>query len=149
MAAKKSHILLACVQEGYRRLFAILTGHELTFVTTLAAAQQALKAGRFNMIMIGVNFDESRMFDLLQHVRADSTYSHVPVVCFRGIITPDSEVKFALAKIEVACNAMGANTFFDLMAFPDNTLGNAAVRNIIVALLGSEQDEPSSGSVTE
>ena len=77
MAAKKSHILLACVQDGYTRLFAILTGHELTFVTTLADAQTALRADRFNMIMIGVNFDESRMFDLLQYVRADSKYTRV------------------------------------------------------------------------
>ena len=147
MAAKKSHILLACVQNGYTRLFAILTGHELTFVTTLADAHTALKAERFNMIMIGVNFDESRMFDLLQHVRADSKYSRVPVVCFRGIITPATEVKFALEEVELACNAMGANTFFDLMAFPDNNLGNAAVRNIITTLLGSEQEELPSGPV--
>src|SRR5437870_13665032 len=99
MAAKKSRILVACVQEAYPRLFAIFTGHELTFVTTLADAHQALKADRFNMIMIGVNFDESRMFDLLQHVRADSKYSRVPVVCFRGIVTPDTQAKFALSKI--------------------------------------------------
>src|SRR5437899_9265582 len=72
MAAKKSRILVACVQEAYTRLFAIFTGHELTFVTTLADAQTALRADHFNVIMIGVNFDESRMFDLLQHVRADS-----------------------------------------------------------------------------
>ena len=147
MAAKKSRILLACVQDAYTRLFAILTGHELTFVTTLADAHTALKADRFNMIMIGVNFDESRMFDLLQHVRADSKYTRVPVVCFRGVVTPDAEFRFALEEVEVACDAMGANTFFDLMAFPDSSLGNAAVRNIIAALLGSEQDQHSSGPV--
>ena len=50
-----------------------------------------------------------------------------------------------LEEVEVACDAMGANRFFDLMAFPDNSLGNAAVRNIIAALLGSEQDQHSSG----
>jgi len=133
--AKRARILLACVKEGYTRLFAVLSGHELTYVSTLSDADAALKADGFNMVMIGVHFDESRMFDLLEHVRVDANYSRVPVICFRGAIIADTEIEFAMEGTEVACKAMGANAFFDLLAFTDDALGNAAVLTIINSLL--------------
>ncbi|MBI4522428.1 MAG: hypothetical protein HY695_01305 [Deltaproteobacteria bacterium] len=140
MGTKKPRILLACAPEPYTRLFAILSGRELTFVSTLTDAHAALKADHFDMIMIGVHFDESRMFDLLRYVRADAKYDRVPVVCFRGITVPNAKGKVVLEAVEVACKAMGANAFFDLMGFADDTVGNAAVRKIIDGFLESEQN---------
>jgi len=134
MGAKTSRILLACVPEAYRRLFAILSGYDLSFVKTLSDAQSALKADGFSLIMIGFYFDGSRMFELLRDVRSNRKYAEVPVVCFRGTRAADSELTFP-KEVEIACKALGANVFLDLVAFSDDGSGNAAVRNRIKALL--------------
>jgi hypothetical protein len=132
---KTARILLACVQQAQRRLFAILPEHELRFVSTLADAKAALKADGFDLIMIGTHFDESRVFDLLRHLKSDRRYSTVPVICFRGIKFAGTQDKSLLHIIEVACKAMGAAYFFDLVAFGDDALGNAGVRSVINRVL--------------
>jgi DNA-binding NtrC family response regulator len=134
MASKKSQILIACLPQAYTRIFAILPGHELSFASTLSDAKEAIGTQHFNMIMIGVHFDESNMFDLLHHVRADDKHGQVPVVCFRGIEREDAKSKNLEANCETACTAMGAS-YFDLTAFADDERGNAAVRQIICDLL--------------
>jgi hypothetical protein len=140
MSEKKARILVGCVRRAYTRLFAVLTRYELSFVSTLADARAALQAGDFHLIMIGLSFDESRMFDLLQCVRTDAGYSQVPVVCFRGIEDSEGHGKLALEGVEAACKAMGANVFFDLLAFTDDARGNAAIRKLIDDLLGGQQN---------
>jgi hypothetical protein len=135
----KARILAACARQAYTRLFAILSDCELALVSTLADADAALKAGGFNLVMIGLHFDESRMFELLHDVRADAKYERVPVVCFRGIIASDGDVDFTLEAVQAACKAMGANAFFDLMAFTDDALGNAAIRKLVDRFLVSGQ----------
>jgi hypothetical protein len=133
--ARKARILVACVQRAYTRLFAIFSGLELVFVTTSSEARAALKTGPFDLVMIGVYFDESRMFDFLEHLRSDAQYDSVPVVCFRGIEAADP-VKMGLDGIATACAARGANAYFDLLAFPDHAAGNASIRRLIDEFLG-------------
>ena len=140
MVAKKPRILLACVRQAYPRLFAILSGHELEFVSTLTDARAALKGDSFDMIMIGVHFDESRMFELLQQVRADGRYARVPVVCFRGIPAASAEDSLAPEPIEAACKAMGASAFLDMTAFSDDAIGNAAIRSTLGRVLEGRPD---------
>jgi hypothetical protein len=137
MAFNKARILIACVPQAYTRLFAILAGHELSFVSTLADAQAALQGDRFDMIMVGVHFDESKMFDLLQYVRADRKQGQARLVCFRGIGLPSATGLILEANCQAACEAMDA-AFFDLTAFADDTLGNDAVRQLIRGLLVDE-----------
>ncbi|HZL89820.1 MAG TPA: hypothetical protein VFB96_15750 [Pirellulaceae bacterium] len=136
MGERKTRILVACVRRAYTRLFAILSGYELTYVTSLADARVALQADDFDLILIGRYFDESRMFDLLQDVRADARFQFVPVACFRGIAA-DAQGKAGLEGVESACKNMGANAYFDLPAYPDDALGNAAVRQVVDGLLGA------------
>lgn len=136
--AKKRRILLASVRQAYRRLSSALTGFELNFAATLQDAQTLLEGEPFDMVMIGVHFDESRMFDLLQHVRTDPRYVRVPVVCFRGILVADIQGTLALTAIELACKALGAHCFFDLLAFPNDASGNAGIRSIVDGMLASE-----------
>jgi hypothetical protein len=134
MAAKKNRILLACAPEAYIRLFAILSGYELTFARTLTDAHAALKGGNFGLIMIGVYFDDSRMFELLSQVRSDGKYAEVPIVCFRGVLAAGKGTS-ATKDVEMSCKALGANAFLDLTAFPDDGYGNGAVRDSIKSLL--------------
>jgi hypothetical protein len=132
VAEKKTRILVASAHNAYKRLFVILPGYDLRFVETLADAQSALKAGDFSLIMIGIYFEQSKMFELLKYVRSDIRYAEVPVACFRGILLPGL---FDLKPFELRCKALGANAFLDLTAFSDDAFGNAALRNRIISLL--------------
>jgi hypothetical protein len=137
MDPNKARILIACMPQAYTRLFAILAGHELSFATTLGDAQIALNGDRFDMIMVGVHFDESKMFDLLQVVKADGRQGQARLVCFRGIEAESDKSRILEANCQAACEAMDA-AFFDLAAFADDTHGNDAVRQIIRGLLLAE-----------
>jgi hypothetical protein len=134
MATKTARILVASARHAYTRLFAILPGHDLIFVSTCAEARRALNEGLFDLIMLGVHFDESRMFEILQCVKADERHDHVPVMCFRGVVLEDAESKLWEAAAQPACEAMGA-VFFDLAAFPDDSVGNAAARRLVEGML--------------
>jgi hypothetical protein len=61
---EKKRIVVASAHAAYKRLFAILPGYDLRFVETLAEAQSALKADDFSLIMIGIYFEQSKMFEL-------------------------------------------------------------------------------------
>jgi hypothetical protein len=134
MASPKARILIACMPQAYTRLFAILAGHDLSFASTLGDAQAALQGDRFDMIMVGVHFDESKMFDLLQLVQADGKQGQVRLVCFRGIELQSDHGRSREANCQAACEAMGA-AFFDLASFADDTHGNDAVRQFVRRLL--------------
>lgn len=140
MGAKKTRILIACVPEAYTRLCSFLPRHDLIFVRTLTETHGALEAGDYDMILMGLHFDESRMFDLLRYVRADGKYARVPVVCFRGVVVADAKSKVVLEAVELACKAIGANAFFYLTAFTDDARGHAAVKKIIDGVFNAERN---------
>ena len=134
MAEKKKRILVASAHAAYKRLFAILPGYDLRFVETLAEAQSALKADDFSLIMIGIYFEQSKMFELLRYIKSDRKYAEIPVVCFRGILMSGT---FDVKPFELRCKALGASAFFDLTAFTDDAFGNAALRSSLISLLYS------------
>jgi hypothetical protein len=140
MLPKKARILLASAERAYTRLFSVLPDHELTYVRNFTDAETALKADGFDLIMIGSRFDEARMFDLLRFLKADSKYSEIPVICFRGLRFSAREDESLLRIVEMACKEMGASCFVDLAAFPHDEAGDGALRNVIDRLLSVEQN---------
>jgi PleD family two-component response regulator len=112
------------------RLSAILAGHELTFVRTLDEAKAVLAVRVFDLIVIGVHFDESRMFDLLRLIRWQERHRATPVVC---VLTVDF-ARHAVAGegLEIAVKALGGTAYVDLKAS-----GDGEARRIIEDLLGA------------
>jgi hypothetical protein len=139
MVKQSPRILVACARRGYPRPFAILPGYDLSFVGTLAESHAALQNGRFHLVMIGLYFDESRMFELLQYLKDDKRYSDVPVICFRGVEASGDPGNVGLSGVEAACTEMGAKAFVDLLAMPDDALGNSAIRTLIHEILESHR----------
>jgi len=80
-----ARVLVADVPEMDERVRHCLPGHELLFVRTMREAMVTLRHDSFSLVVIGVHFDESRMFELLTHVRSLSAYDAVPVVCVQGL----------------------------------------------------------------
>jgi PleD family two-component response regulator len=119
--------------EGAERLQRILVGHHLTMAKSVEEAKAVLQKREFAMIILGVNFDESRMFELLRLVRTYKVNQLTPVVC---MLTTESRLSdVAIEGLDHAVKAMLANAFLNLNKFPDNEAGNARVRRIIDYLI--------------
>jgi CheY-like chemotaxis protein len=123
----KKSILVADHSDA--RLSALLSGHDLSFVHTLDEARRTLTGRNFDLIVIGVHFDESRMFDLLRHVRWQERHRATPVVC---VLTADfARHAIAAEGLEIAVKALGGTAYVDL-----KTSGDAEARRVVDDLLG-------------
>jgi PleD family two-component response regulator len=111
------------------RLSAILAAYELMFVRTLEEAKAALNGRNYDLIIIGVHFDESRMFDLLRYVRWQERHRATPVIC--ALTVDFTRQAIAAEGVEIAVKALGGTAFLDLKAISD---GEA--RRLIEDLLG-------------
>ena len=73
-----------------------------------------------DIIVCGINFDESRMFELLRAVKADSRLKKTPFVCVRLIgtnLTPT-----LTQSLQISCTLLGAAQFIDFYAL-ERTFG--------------------------
>lgn len=126
-------ILIADTPEADRRISAILAGYDLVFVRTMSEAQRALDREPFALVLVGVHFDDSRMFDLLRHMQAKGLRNGCAVVCMRSqhFVSP----AITIEGLEIAAKALGCNLFLDLTWYADDAAGNAAVRTLLEALI--------------
>lgn len=127
-------ILVADTSDSDRRLSAILAGQDVVFARTIGEAQRLLAQQQFDLVMIGVHFDDSRMFDLVRHVRAGGHHAGKPVACVRSHRFI-SAAAISLEGLEIAARALACNVFLDLTKYPDDAHGNAEVRKLLDALL--------------
>ncbi len=127
----KLRILIASFPAGQRRLAAILAGHDLVIVRTMSEAQAALAGHPFDLTLIGTRFDESRMFDLLRHIKSSEKTAAIPVVCFRGLLARLASDKVVVEGLSLGCQALGAVAFHDFIDYPDDEAGNKAIRQIL------------------
>ena len=121
-------ILVADRAESDQRISAILAGYELVFVRTMDDAQRALAREPFALVLVGVHFDDSRMFDLLRCVPGGTT-----TVCVRSQHFQSTAI--TLEGLEIAAKALGCNLFLDLTWYADDATGNAAVRKLLEAMI--------------
>src|SRR5919108_564856 len=111
------------IADGEARLREILAGHELVVVHTLDEAQRAVERTRFDMILIAVHFDDSRMFDLLRYLQASGRHGERPLVCVRS--QQFASPAITIEGLEIATKALGSTLFLDLTWYADNEEGNA------------------------
>ena len=126
-------ILLAVTPPVRERLSRVLEGHKLTFPKDCSEAEHRLKEREYAMIILGVHFDESRMFEVLRLVRIREPNRLTPVVCVLGSKTGLSDV--VVQGLDHAVKAMLANAFLNLEHFPDDRHGNDRVRRIVDYLI--------------
>ncbi len=83
----------------------------LHFCTSMAEAERLLDS-RFDVIVCGTHFAESKMFDLLRLVKSMPDMRDVPFLCVRVL---DGELdSTAFQGISIAACALGAAGFVDL-----------------------------------
>jgi DNA-binding response OmpR family regulator len=117
-------ILIADVPQMDGRYSAALAGWEIAFVRTLSEARGTLAASRYDLVAIGVYFDDSQMFELVRAIRASRRHGEVPIICVRARFTA-----ITTRTLEVSLTALGADQFIDLLHFGDDDGGNAALRS--------------------
>jgi hypothetical protein len=105
-------VLVADVAEMDERIRECLPEHELTFVRTMVEAVRELRRDGYELVVIGLHFDESRMFELLSYVRSLPKYDQTSVLCVQGLEVALPEA--ARKNIDVAVKAMGGKAFLDL-----------------------------------
>ena len=126
-------VLIADTPAGDRRISEILSGHQLEFVRTLSDAQRAVERNGFALVLVGVHFDESRMFDLLRYLQARGEPRGCAVICMRTHRFASPAI--TIEGLEIATKALGCNLFLDLTWYADDAAGNAAVRQLLEALI--------------
>jgi CheY-like chemotaxis protein len=110
----KPKVLVATTPAGSPLVEGLLAPHaELVCVNTLADALAALRShADIAMVVCGVHFDESRMYDLLEFARR--RLPEVPFVCVRARQTEISRI--SRQSIAIATKALGAVEYMDFAA---------------------------------
>lgn len=90
---------------------ALGSGHEVVHARTLQQARSLVRLP-LDLIVCGLCFDESRMFDLLRQAKSDEASKVLPFLAVKGT---DGELSPAVLQgIEIACAALGAEKFIEL-----------------------------------
>ena len=105
------------------------------FVRTLRRGAARCSTQRdFDLVMVGVHFDDSRMFDLLRHLRATGSRL-ARVICMRSqqlrsrrAITHRGPARSRRRRSAATCSSTSPGT-------PTTRTGNGAVRKLLDALL--------------
>ncbi len=77
-------LLIATTELQRQKIFKTLGDHfDLSFVSTMKEAQEVLERGNsplFSLVICSIDFDESRMFDLLRFIRTSARLKTLPFV---------------------------------------------------------------------
>ena len=126
--------ILACtVPLAEARLRAALPDADLQIAFTMAEALAALAPGAFDLLIVGMRFDESRALEFVQRVRQDASLQGLPIVGIRGAAAP---MVIAPHHFDLPMWAMGACDVIDFNAIPNNEAGNRHIRERIARCAG-------------
>jgi hypothetical protein len=96
----------------------------------MAQAEAALTSS-YDVVLVAVRFDESRMFDLQRYLKSDRNLSRIPVTCYRSAPGPVTATALARQAIVLASRALGAD-FIDLVGYSNTELGNQQLRDTVL-----------------
>jgi len=129
-------ILIADIPIGAVTLERILKGHECTSVTTMIAAETVLKTGTFDLIVAGLHFDDSQMFELIRVVKKSEKNADKPIICFCSRDTPLS--RQIHESLEYSTKALGAWMYLAEHAYNVYQNPDAELRRVMERCLTEE-----------
>lgn len=137
---KKPTILVADVPEG-RETIKNIVGDRATLVPVTRMDEFLRQVtGDLDLIICGIHFDESRMFDLLRLALASRPGRACPVLCFRDL---ESELQPTLLEsLDISCRALGALAFVDLYTLKRRYGIDAADAAFLKIIMGCLDREP-------
>src|SRR5256885_1618928 len=84
----------------------------------------------FDLVVLGTHFAESSALDALRQVREESPGTRI--ACVRGVPFRPGLGRATMDAFEQACIALGANVVVDLLQYPDDAAGDAAIRGLLL-----------------
>jgi DNA-binding response OmpR family regulator len=131
-----SKALIADTPKGAVTLERILQGHECTVVGTMDAAQIKLQAEAFDLIVAGLHFDDSQMFEFIREVKKSRKNADKPIICFCSRDTPIS--RLIHESLENTTKALGAWMYLAEHAYNVYQNPDAELRRIMERCLSEE-----------
>lgn len=92
------------------------TAHQVVSAADMVSAVAQLEEVSFDLILIGVMFDESRMYDLLPLTKTERN-RNTPVICFATVDTPITRIMSE--SIEMTCAVFGVWMYLDRQKFAE------------------------------
>lgn len=127
---RKYLILVADTAAGAGTMHSVLKDrYEYVEVHDIDAAVRALISKQFDLIICGLHFQESRMFDLLRCVRNESEHNAIPFICIRDLDSRLPEPLFE--SLSISCRAMGAEAFVDVYSMKAEFGDDQAIRLLL------------------
>jgi hypothetical protein len=133
--AMGKRLLVADVPQLEPRVARALGAQRIVYVHRLPDALKALAQDDFAGVLIGMHFDDSRMFDLLRELRSASRNRDVPALCYR--MRPLAFRTLSSAAIETTVMALGGRGFLDLANSQDEEHADRALAAAAAALTES------------
>jgi hypothetical protein len=132
-------ILVAVVPKASARIERALPDESLCVVRNIKEATLALRQESFRLAILGLYFDESRMFELVPFTRASPLNRPTPILCVRGI---DARLSRAtLRGLERTVKTLGC-AWLDLAEIPEDETGRAGLRESRLRHLLAEAPPP-------
>jgi hypothetical protein len=132
----KRKILIADRPQGIETLHNVLGDSvELIAASSIDAAIRAL-AKPIDLVICGLHFDDSRMFDLLIYAHGNSHTCRIPFLIFRDLELELDRIIFK--SLEISAKSLGAAGFVDLFTLKKETGISSAdekFRQIIFSLI--------------
>lgn len=130
-------ILIADTPAGFANLERILgTDHHLVAAHSMSEAIATLERRRFDLVIVGVHFDESRSFDLMDWIKSAPRGASKPFILF---CSRDTRVTRLLHdSLEVASRALGAWMYLDQHRYNMTQEPDAELRHVIERCLAGE-----------
>jgi DNA-binding response OmpR family regulator len=136
-AVPRANILIADVPEMEDVLRSCFSSHHVRYVIAFDEAVTALRKTRYDMVVVGLTFDESHMFKLVHFVRSLEGYRAVPVVCVRGM--PSVLSDHMRRGLRDAVHAIGGDDFIDFGLLPNEL--SELCRKLEGALAGAPAEQ--------
>jgi hypothetical protein len=109
-----AEIFVADIPDGIEMVqSAVGDRHTVTTAQTFDKAMDNLTRRRFDLVVIGVHFDDSRMYELISNMRNFTHNRSTPLAAFRCLQTDLSD--FFSHSIELGCKALRACKFIDMV----------------------------------
>ena len=132
-----TRILIAASSDDVANMERILgPRHKFIVATTMVEALAKLEEQTFDMVMIGVHFDQSKMFDLLPQVQKSSRNADKPTICFCTRDTPLTRTMHE--SIDAASKVLGAWIYMDQQEYSVSKDPDAEMRRVIERCLTGE-----------
>lgn len=107
-----ARLLVADIPSVREDLIRLLeSSYDTVFVSRTSEAMNLLHRDRFDAIVCGVNFDDSRMVDLLRSVKSNGTCKTIPFFCCSPYPT-ELSTEFANS-LAMVCKSLGAVCYID------------------------------------